>query len=472
MNAIGLAFTAACCVLLLALPRRWALLPLLAASLLMTRGQMIDIGPAHFTVLRLVIGCGMLRLLVRGERPAHGVNDLDRLMLLWAACLLATSAFHSDDQWVYRGGLIWNDVGSYLLFRCLLRDTKDIERLFVGVCWLLVPLALAMLIEKRSGMNPLVLLGGVNEYATVRDGKIRAAGPFAHPILAGTVGAACVPMALWRWRAHRMASLVGLGSCLAIVYASTSSGPVLMLFAILGGLLLLRRRRAVPALRILAVLGVMALSAVMKDPFYFVLARIDIAGGSTGWHRAQLIRSWLDHSGEWLLAGTDYTRHWMPTGIYANSDHTDITNHFIQQAVWGGLPLLLVFMLLLWCAFARVGRELRAVDAAAAAEAEAGVTDVTDVTPLDEDEDEALPRRAPIGLTWTAGVLLFGHVVNFVGISLFDQTIVFFVLVLAMIGTLTPDAARDEAARADEFGSASRVPPAFDPHRPRGRAGT
>jgi hypothetical protein len=302
-----------------------------------------------------------------------------------------------------------------------------------------------MVIEKRTGMNPLSLLGAL-EYSAVRDGKIRATGPFAHAILAGTVGAACLPMAMYLWRSHRFTALAGIGSCLAIVYASTSSGPVLMLLTVVGGMWLVRWRRLVPAMRVVAIAGVFALQAVMKDPWYFVIARIDITGSSTGWHRSQLIRSWLDHTDEWVLAGTDYTRHWMPTGLRITSDHTDITNHFIQQAVWGGLPLLTVFVLLLWAAFARVGRELRATDA------DADADELTDVVTL--GEEEAPPRHAPVALTWMAGVLLFGHVINFVAISLFDQSSLFFLLVLAMIAAVAPDASPEEATadRGEHFG--------------------
>ncbi len=63
------------------------------------------------------------------------------------------------------------------------------------------------------------------------------------------------------------------------------------------------------------------------------MARIDIIGGSQGYYRAQLIRSSLEHLSEWWATGTDYTRHWMSSGIYANNRHTDITNHFLAMGV-------------------------------------------------------------------------------------------------------------------------------------------
>ena len=65
------------------------------------------------------------------------------------------------------------------------------------------------------------------------------------------------------------------------------------------------------------------------------------------YHRAALIESAIKHLDEWWLAGTDYTRHWMPSGIPANENHTDLTNHYIAMGVMGGLLLLLLFIWLL-----------------------------------------------------------------------------------------------------------------------------
>src|SRR5208282_3215775 len=82
-------------------------------------------------------------------------------------------------------------------------------------------------------------------------------------------------------------------------------------------------------LRWLTVFFLIVLNFIMNDPVYFLMARIDITGGSTGYFRAQLIRSAIVHLNEWLMAGTDYTLHCMATGISANADHTDMTNHYL-----------------------------------------------------------------------------------------------------------------------------------------------
>ena len=202
---------------------------------------------------------------------------------------------------------------------------------------------------------------------------------------------------------------MGLFAAIGIVFASTSSGPILMSLSIIIGLCLWKTRNKLPTIRWLALLALISLHLVMNDPVYFLIARIDITGGSTGWYRAQLIRSSIEHLDEWWLAGTDYTRHWMASGIPANEIHTDITNQFLASGVMGGISLMLLLVLTLAAAFRAVGRHLRCHGRG------------------------SMEHRF---LAWALGSLLFGHVFNFFSISYYDQSIVFFYLVLAAIGAV------------------------------------
>jgi hypothetical protein len=289
------------------------------------------------------------------------------------------------------------------LCRVFIQDADELRRLFKILSLTLVPLAVLMLLEKVTAQS--YFHAGI----TVRDGHIRATGPFAHPILAGTLGAVCVPMALSIWRTNRVIAVIGLCAALGIVASSTSSGPIMMLGFICVGLMLWKIRSTLPLIRWGAVAAIVALEIVMNDPVYFLLARIDLTGSSTGWYRAQLIRSSIEHYGEWWLVGTDYTRHWMPSGIHANDTSADLTNHFLQMGVWGGVPLQIVFAAVLLTAFLYVGRAVR--------------------------EQEGRSTRRGF-FCWTIGAILFGYVVNFWGISLFDQSVSFFYLTLAGIGAI------------------------------------
>jgi hypothetical protein len=92
---------------------------------------------------------------------------------------------------------------------------------------------------------------------------------------------------------------------------------------------------------------------------YYLLSRINIVCGSIDWHRVALIESTLDHLNEWWLAKTDYTRHWLPTGVSWSPDHIDITNNYFQMGVVAGLLLMTLVSAMLAKRFSFVGRRIR-----------------------------------------------------------------------------------------------------------------
>ena len=269
----------------------------------------------------------------------------------------------------------------------------------------MVLLAVEMLYEKFSAHNLLQLMGG--SPPEIREGSIRAYGPFGHPILAGTVGGLSLPLMMALWKMHcRLLAGLGMAACLAIVYSSASSGPILTAVAGLFALWMWRYRRRIPLIQLTAVAAYIALDIVMKDPAYFLIARIDLVGGSTSYYRARLIQSAFEHLSEWWLTGTDITRHWMWTII--DPDKTDITNHYIQMGVFGGLPLMLLYIFVLIKGFAGVTQVLR----------------------------QGTNLKSGLGfLLWTFGSSLFALTVAGLSVSFFDQSLVFLYIVLGTIGS-------------------------------------
>ena len=359
MNLIVLTFTLIASVFLITLPRRLASIPLLLGALYITRDQILMVGPAHFTVVQILITAGMIRALAKGEFIAGGMNNLDRFLILWALWMFASSAFHTSGAWVFRAGILWTSLGSYFLFRSFIQNDEDIKYVYKVLCVLLVPVAILMILEKFAGKNYMAELGGVSLFPEFREGRFRAQGAFAHAILAGTVGAGCIPMALYFWKNNRKLSLLGFLGAGGVLFAATSSGPIMMLIFSIFGLLLWKTRAYLRTFRWLALVAVIILDMIMKAPVYFLMARIDISGGSSGYYRAQLIRSAIEHLHEWWTVGTDYTRHWMATGQHANDQHADITNHFLAMGVSGGLLLICLFVIVLVVAFNMVGKALR-----------------------------------------------------------------------------------------------------------------
>jgi hypothetical protein len=272
---------------------------------------------------------------------------------------------------------------------------------------LLVPLAAEMVYEHLTFHNLFSVLGGVGPTPQLREGHIRALGPFAHPILAGTVGAVTLPLTIGMWHRHRKSACIGAVACITIVLASRSSGPFMSALVAMAALGMWHFRSHMRLLRRLTVVMYIVLDVSMKVPPYYLMDRIDISGGSTGWHRARLIESSLEHISEWWLIGTDYTRHWMPTGVSWNLRHTDITNHYLQMGVWGGLPLMFLFIAALVKGFSFVGARM---------------------------VDEATPAQDRF-LIWSLGASLFAHVATCISVSYFDQSVFFIYLTLASIAS-------------------------------------
>lgn len=419
MSAFGIVFLLVNAIALLSLPRRWAPLPLLVGACYMTLGQEIEVGPLHFTVIRILVAVGLLRVIMRGERIAGRTNALDLLMVLWAAWALMSSFFHEQTSaaLVYRLGLVYNACGLYFLLRVLCRSMDDVIALCRVTAILLAPLAVLMLVEKMTGHNLFSALGGVSALSELREGRIRAQGPFAHPILAGTVGAACLPLMVGLWRQHRRTAIAGILACGTMIIACASSGPILGSLAAAGALCMWRWRHRMRLVRWMAVLGYIGLDLVMKAPAYYLISRIDLAGGSTSWHRAFLIDAALNHISEWWFAGTDYTRHWIDYGVGWTDKHVDITNHYVQMGIWGGLPLMFLFLAILARGFRFVGQWER----------QRGKASTTSGF-----------------MVWSLGASLFSHATSFISISYFDQSVVFIYLTLAAISAVSAEASLAE----------------------------
>jgi hypothetical protein len=430
MNSFAVILLILNAVAMLTLPRRWAILPLLLGACYMTAAQSIDLGPFHFTVLRLLLLVGVIRALARGERLPGGLNRLDWLLLLWGGWAICSSVFHKPVQevLVFRLGMVYNAFGLYFLIRIFCQTTEELAQLIKLTGFLLVPVALEMANEKLTHRNLFGVFGGVPEEVILRDEKFRAQGPFGHPILAGTVGAMCVPLMVGIWRQHRQAAIVGLAACLTMVVASTSSGPIMSVAFSVFALVLWRWRHLTQQMRIAAVVGYILLDLYMKDPAYFLMARVDLTGSSTGWYRAQLIRSAFQHLNEWWLVGTDYTRHWMDAGLPMNPDNCDMTNHYLYYGTWGGLPLMFIFIAALWVAFRYVGQALQLRAAA------------------------AFEERF---LIWSIGAGLFSHAITCMSVAYFEQSVMFLYLNLAAIGSLHATALATK--RDEEFSSTEAV---------------
>jgi hypothetical protein len=187
-------------------------------------------------------------------------------------------------------------------------------------------------------------------------------------------------------------------------------------------------------IKIATIAALVVLHFAMSRPVWHLMASIDLVGGSTGWHRARLIDAGFAYIGDWWLAGTDYTRHWMPTGVSWSQDQTDITNYYLHLGVIGGLPLALTLVAILFKAFGLLGRRMKA---------------------LRKEHD------ASEFALWCVGASIAAHAITFISISYFDQMFVlFYFLVGAVPRLVAKPAASKETVTAANTATPSQSAPA------------
>jgi len=410
IDPAGLAFTLVMGILVVTLPRRYAVFPIIALTCYMTMGMRVIVLGLNFTMLRILLLFGWTRLLIRGELRRIRLNQIDWAMIwfTFASILTYTLLWGTYDAFKDKLGLVYNALGFYFFFRFVLTEMSDIVRTVKIMAVLFAPLAGMMIVEKVTGRNSFAIFGGVDPITTVRDGVLRCQGPFAHPILAGTFGATAAPFFVALWRAtkgSKVLSLVGLVSAAVITFTSGSSGPVLAFGCGLVGMAMWTIRRHMRKIRWGLALGLLFLHFVMKAPVWFLLARVDVFSGSTGYHRAYLIDRAIANLSGWWLVGTRSTAAWadVDSGLF------DVTNQYLDYGADGGLITLFLFIAIMVCAFRAIGRYVRAQDGR---------------------------KPAATFCVWALGAVLFSHIMSYLSVSYFDQNVVNWYMLLAMVSTV------------------------------------
>ena len=151
------------------------------------------------------------------------------------------------------------------------------------------------------------------------------------------------------------------------------------------------------------VVALVALNLVMKAPVWFLIAHVRVFGGSSSYHRADLVDTFIKHFSDWWLLGTNSNNSW---GYFM----FDTSNQYVQMGVTGGLFALVFFVLTISRAFWLVGRARKVAEG-------------------DDHKTE--------WFLWLLGSAVFANAVAFFGISYFDQTKVSWFALLAMVSAVT-----------------------------------
>jgi hypothetical protein len=365
--------------------------------------QHIEVGPFTFTVIRLLIGIALIRVVIKNEYRNVQLNGMDWLLLIWGAWAVLSVFFWTDvsRHIIFRLGLVYNVWGVYFLFRVFISSLEEVKQILRGTGLLLIPLSVSIINQYVSGYNVFHIVGHY-ELSQLREYGFRSAGPFAHSILAGSVGAACLPLMISLWQHHKRTAVLGTAAAASMVLCSVSSGPYISALVGIGVMSLYMARYKIRYLMWGGIGALIVVSVMVEGPVYYLIGEMDVTGQSSAWHRVMVIDAAIGHFDEWWLVGTDYTRHWMERSHL--SDHIDITNQYIEMGVRGGLFLMVVFTLKLVY----------------------GVMYLTKVIKEDEIKDGGYE-----GMLWGILASLFVHGATMMSVPYFDQSFVFLYLSLA-----------------------------------------
>src|SRR3974377_312356 len=97
INPVGLIFALLMCLLIVILPRRYAMVPVIALVCYMTMGMRVMVAGLNFTMLRILLLFGWTRLIVRREMEPVQFNKLDRyVVLLPIVIIIAKTLLYRD----------------------------------------------------------------------------------------------------------------------------------------------------------------------------------------------------------------------------------------------------------------------------------------------------------------------------------------------------------------------------------------
>ncbi len=392
-------------ILTFAIPRKYFLLPFILAACFVPADQRVIVFDLDFTPLRMLVLAGFLRTVLRSERLTFKWNRFDNLVLLWAICgaVIYVIQWADTRALIYECGALFNVIGLYWLFRININSWYDIKfaiKVF-AVCSLLLSVFVGL--EWATGTNPFAILGRVG--TGVREGRYRCQASFPHSIMLGLFWATMVPLFVGFARQDKSKLLLwsAVGASIFIVAATASSTPVLTLLIVLVLLCGYKWRQCTASVGWGLLVSLIALHIVMKAPVWHLISRIGVVGGSTGWHRYNLINQAINHFGEWAFLGCRSTAHW-GWGL------SDLTNQYILEGVRGGFVTLVLFLVMIYIAL-RILLRL------------------------------SLQHQQPKQgfLAWCLFVAILGHCIAFFGVSYFGQIMMLWYMTLAMVGFLYED---------------------------------
>lgn len=415
---VGLVVIILAMMFMFLLPRKYAVVPFLLVGILVPMNVSIVILGLNFYSSRLLIMAGLIRLIVRREKYPNKMNSLDKIIVygLFVQSIGYIFVWMETGAIVNRAGFIFSTLGTYIFLRSLIRSKEDVVLVIKVLAVVVLLLAPFMLYEHLSRRNPFSLLGAP-EFSSLRDNLVRAQGPFAHAILAGTFGAVLMPLfiGLWWYRPQSwFVSGIGVVSSMIMMISSSSSTPLVSLPAGILALSLWPLRKNMKMVRRGIVVMFVGLQLVMKAPIWFLVERVSGVLGGSGYHRAMLIDTFVRHFFDWFLIGTRDNRNW-------GYEMFDVDNAYVGAGLTGGLLGFILFLAIFVYGYKMIG----------------------------EARSAAEESRRDARFIWAIGSALFANSIAFLGIAYFDQGAIAWYALLVIISVIHTAALGEKRSQSD-----------------------
>lgn len=404
LHPLGLLLLLLCGVLLVVVPRKYATWPLIVLVCFVSGRQCVAIAGVNLYLIRvMVLFFGTARLVVKNELGKSPFTTLDWCVIGYGVLYWLTGAVNwgfSLAEIKNRTGNLIEMVGLYLLFRALIQTKEDGVSVIRGLALISIPICFFFVVEQFTGRNVFSIFGGVHEFTDIREGRLRSQGAFSHSIIAGVFWASFLPLMIYQAVVSKKQRYFYVLVCLClciIVVTTASSTPLLGMIAAFAGMALYPYRRFTRLALALGACMLVVLQVVMRGSVWGLIARIDLIGGNSAYHRYLLIDGFITHAHEWFVMGSRVgSAHW---GHFTY----DPANHYVVVGLLGGFPTLLML-------FAIIGQSFLAT--------------------------ERTTKRDPL-LGWAIGMSIAVQCLCFFGISIWGQMHFCWSLLLALAGSMS-----------------------------------
>jgi hypothetical protein len=398
--------------------KRVAMAALLGGVFYLSQYQAVSLGGLNMFSHRFLEIAVFLRVVARRELSTLKLNPIDWAFVALYCYTTIIYLLRTTDDAVFQVGVTIDALLAYFACRALIITPDDFRSFLRTSVILLVPFAVLVVKESLTTGQAIAFTGwqpqGIFAY-TFRNGRARCMGSFRHPSLLGTISVSFIPMYIGMAfrKVDRKWAVLGIASCLAIIYAANSGGPISgTAFGCLAWCCW-RFRTKMRRIR-WGIVGFITLAALlMKAPVWYLLDRISAVSGGDGWHRSYLLDVTARNIGKWCLMGMSFseTSSWFAYSLGGNGQ-ADITNQFVLFGLTAGVGALGLYILLFVRGFSALGKALQNLRDAAQYDSEAET------------------------LLWGLGCMLAAHIINQLGITYFDQSHIFWFAQLACISAL------------------------------------